>query len=223
MILSTPSYVIPGTYLENVRFIAEKPEIQSVELLFFIFDQETEELFDREAAEIKKFSKALGFTVHMPDELMARHEKLIDMTAEFARHYVIHPPERDRDGFLALLDEWTGRYGRKFLLENLIGREFDTLLRDLPSFHVCCDTGHLLVRGERPHQFLETYDSRLREVHLHGLEDGWDHKPFAGSLSWFVEIVPFLKNFQGICNLEVFSYADVETILDSLKYHGFPL
>lgn len=223
MILSSPSYVFPGTYLENVRFLAEKPAVRSVELLFFIFDRDTEELFDREAAEIKEFSNALGFTVHMPDDIKPRHEKLIEMTADFARHYVIHPPERDRDNFLKILEEWTGRYGPKFLLENLIGREFDTLLVDLPSFHVCCDTGHLLVRKERPASFLQNHDGRIEEIHLHGVKDGWDHTSFSGSEKWFGEIVPFLRTFRGTCNLEVFAYHDVETIIDSLKEHSLPV
>jgi len=46
--LSVPSFVIPGTYLENVLFLEDFAEIRAVELLFYLYDPETRELLIRE-------------------------------------------------------------------------------------------------------------------------------------------------------------------------------
>ena len=57
MVLSIPSYVIPGTYVENLRFLADKPSVQGVELLFYFWDAETQGLLAREEDEIRSLSE----------------------------------------------------------------------------------------------------------------------------------------------------------------------
>ncbi len=220
MIISTPSYLFPGTYLENIRYIHTIPDIASVELLFFIFDEETKLLYERERRDIEVFFPELQFTVHMPDELLPEHETLIEMTAPLTTHYILHPPADDEDRFLRLVTAWRKTYGELFLLENLIERDFEGILDKLGPMGVCCDTGHLLIRGHSPVRFCETYGERVKEIHLHGVEDGWDHKPFAEDQLWFRELVPFLKSFSGVVNLELFAVDDVDKLLKALKAVG---
>lgn len=218
MIISTPSYVIPGTYLENVRVISKDNRIGSVELLFFIYDGDTENLFLKEREDIRRFRKQLRFTVHMPDNLTSRHEGLIEATGDIAASYVLHPPEGDPVSFAEMVKGWVSRYGKRFLLENLIERDFsETLELCGDAIDICCDCGHLLIRGERPLSFLQHYGSRVREIHLHGVKDGWDHKPFSANERWFQEIVPFLSSFSGICNIELFALEEVKKVLDVLS------
>lgn len=217
MIISTPSYLFPGTYLENIRYIHTMPDITSVELLFFIFDEETKLLYGRERCEIEEFYPQLQFTVHMPDELLPEHEALIEATVPVATHYILHPPPGDTDRFLHLVTVWRKKYGEKFLLENLIERDFEGVLGKLGSMGVCCDTGHLLIRGRSPGRFCETYAERIREIHLHGVADGWDHKLFVDDEAWFRDLVPFLKSFSGVVNLELFTVDDVNKLLEVLK------
>lgn len=217
MVISTPSYLFPGTYLENIRYIHTMPEINSVELLFFIFDEETKLLYGRERRDIEAFYPHLRFTVHMPDELLPEHEALIEMTAPIATHYILHPPAEDTDRFLHLVTAWRKTYGEKFLLENLIERDFEGVLNKLGPMGVCCDTGHLLIRGRSPAWFCETYGESVREVHLHGTAEGWDHKPFDDEAIWFRDLVPFLKSFSGVVNLELFAVDDVNKMLEVLK------
>lgn len=217
MIVSAPSYIMRGTYLENVRRIAELPGINSVELLFFLYDEDTDNLIRREIGGIKEYAGPLGFTVHMPDELREDHREIIELTADIARHYVIHPPSRDEEGFLTLISDWIDDYGEKFMLENLIERGFDELLAALPRFGICFDTGHLLMRGEVPAEFTETYGRRVREVHLHGVSEGWDHSVFPADEPWFQGIIPFLREFTGVCNIEVFEEAGVLGVLKNLE------
>ena len=221
MTISTPSYIMPGTYLENVQHISGFPEIQSVELLFFMYDDETDKLILEELPGIQEYTGRLGFTVHMPDELQAEHRVIIERTKQFAVQYVLHPPEEEIDSFVSLLGGWIDEYGTIFLLENLIGREFESILRAEPRLGVCMDTGHLLIRGESPSGFAQRYGELIREIHLHGLVDGWDHNEFSGEDKWFQELVPFLRNFRGTCNIEVFKEDQVMAVLEVLR--GFSL
>lgn len=217
MIISTPSYIIPGSYLENVMHISQMNEIQSVELLFFLFDDETEELIKKELPAIRQYSGRLGFTLHLPDELKPEHRKLIEMTKDLALQYIVHPPAEDSDRFLSVASSWIDEYGPVFLLENLIEREFESLLLAEPRFGVCMDTGHLLVRGEDPASFANCYAGRIREIHLHGLIEGWDHNGFGSNDSWFQDLLPFLHTFSGICNIELFAETQVLKVLANLR------
>ena len=111
--VSVPSYVTPGTYLENLRFIDEHTDVRNVELLFFIYDDDTRSLLFSESERIAAYSDRFGFTVHMPDEIAAGHEEILEATACFASSFVIHPPKSDSGNspFLRLFDDWRLRYG----------------------------------------------------------------------------------------------------------------
>ncbi|MEW5815595.1 MAG: cobamide remodeling phosphodiesterase CbiR [Spirochaetota bacterium] len=220
MYISAPSYVIPGTYLENVRFISGIREIENVELFFFVFDAETENLLLKEIDSILSFNDRFGFTVHLPDIIESKHEKLIELTRDFTRHYVIHPPAGDIDTFLFLLDDWISRYGERFLLENLAEREWELLIRKRDRLKLCFDTGHLLLNNGNPGFFMKRYAGRIEEIHLHGVRDGWDHQSFRWDESWFQELSASLEGFAGVVNLEVFRYEQLQEIIDSLQHNG---
>jgi len=222
MILSVPSYVIPGTYGENVRFLAGFPQIQSVELLFYYYDAETEGLFQREKPLIASYRRRFGYGVHMPDPLEPKHERLIELTRDLCERYVLHTPEGEAEEFERMVKRWQRRYGPVFLLENLIDREFAAVAETMGSMDLCCDTGHLLMRGEEVAPFLQHYGSRIREIHLHGVVDGRDHRAFPITEPWFQRIVPLLRTFGGVLNLEVFSIEEVRTMLSVLAESGIP-
>jgi sugar phosphate isomerase/epimerase len=220
MKLSTPSFIFPGTYLENVGYIATFPQISSVELLFFLYDEDTEKLFLSEKEAIEAYTGKLHFTVHLPDTLRPDHEKLLHYTHSFADHYIVHPPAEDRHQFVSLLNEWSSRYGDRFLLENLIDRDFEGVLHELDTNGICCDIGHILMRREDPADFLAQYGDFIKEVHLHGVVDGWDHQAFTAEERWFEQLLPFLGSFSGTVNLEVFTVDDVNIILRALQESG---
>ena len=69
MTLSVPSYVIPGTYAENLRFLADKTAVDGVELLFYLYDEEVRTLMLAEIAEIRQFRSRFAYTVHMIDSM----------------------------------------------------------------------------------------------------------------------------------------------------------
>jgi hypothetical protein len=220
VILSVPSYVIPGTYAENLRFLVAVSEVRAVELLFYLYDGPTAELLRREAAEIASHRGRFSFSVHLPDDLQPEHEEILALTRPFADRYVLHPPASPPQAFLRTVERWRGRYGEIFLLENLVGRGFAALARRWPGMPVCCDTGHLLLGGEEIGRFLDEYGGRIGEIHLHGVRDGRDHRGFGPGEDWFQRLVPFLRGFQGVLNLEVFSIGEVRAILDALRARG---
>lgn len=226
MILSCPSFIIPGTYLENLEHVRDTGLADSVELLFFLFDEDTDKLLSREIEGIRELSTDLGITVHLPDDLKPEHENIIEKTSDFTRQYVVHPPPEDEDMFVETVSSWRHRHGDRFLLENLIGRDFEGLLKEFDSaadgektgaMPVCCDTGHLLVRGESPADFLVRYEGRVREVHLHGLDEGWDHNPFSSHEPWFLELAPLLAHFEGVVNIEVFREDHLKRVHEAMR------
>lgn len=218
MTLTVPSYIIPGTYLENVRFLDAESEIRGVELLFFMYDAETERLFLEERDAIAQYAGRFSFSVHMPDALVAGHERIVELTHEFADNYVVHEPEADIDGFGGLLTDWRKRYGDRFYLENLIGRDFDAAATRLSDMPVCLDVGHVLCRNESPARFAGRYANRIREIHLHGKgADGKDHQPFGADELWYAELCPFLSAFSGRMNIELFAFGDVRQVVEVLR------
>ena len=218
--LSVPSYIIPGTYLENVRYLANFPAIRAVELLFYLYDAQTRELLIREREGLASRRGRFSFSVHLPDDLKPEHAEILDLTRDLAERYILHPPPSGDDAFLRLVEQWRAQYGEVFLLENLIDRSFEALAAGLPGLPLCMDTGHLLLNGARIGDFLRRYGPRLQEIHLHGVRQAADHRPFLETEPWFRELAPFLRRFTGVVNLEVFSLADLTECLGTLRSVG---
>lgn len=216
MRISVPSYIIPGTYAENLRFIAEIGEITNVELLFFLFDKETDLLFEKEEGEIREFRRRFTYTIHLPDTLKPEHEVLVKKTEDFVDSYVVHPPKKEETEFIDLLNHWRGLYGNRFYLENLITRPNDDFLTKIPDLPACLDTGHMLLRGDKPAGFTQKFGSRIKEIHLHGINGGKDHHPFDKTEEWFQDLQPFLRDYDGIVTIELFDEKQVRKILPFL-------
>jgi hypothetical protein len=214
MNLFVPSWVVPGSYLENIRFLEDKREISGIELLFFLYDEETRRLFEKEYDEITRYKNRFRFTAHLPEPLKPEHCELIDRLSPLAEHFIVHP-----DGSELFPDD-------RFVLENTRLEKFENALLWLPSDKfVCMDTGHLLLEGKSPVDFLHRYGGRVKEIHLHGLDrekallDGKlpDHRPLKKNDRWFQELLPELERFDGVINLEVFSWAEAEESLGVLR------
>jgi sugar phosphate isomerase/epimerase len=214
MNIFVPSWVIPGSYLENLRFLENKPEISGVELLFFLYDVETRRLFEKEYDEIIRYKNRFRFTAHLPEPLKAEHKELIDRLSPLVEHFIVHP-----DGSALFPDN-------RFVLENTRLEKFENALQKLPPDKwVCMDTGHLLLEDKSPVSFLYHYGERVKEIHLHGLDrekallDGKlpDHRPVKKNDGWLQELLPELECFDGVINLEVFSWAEVEESLKALR------
>lgn len=239
MRITVPSWVIPGTYLENLKFLRDKPEIQGVELLFFLYDAEVRTLLDQEWAEILEYRNRFTLTVHLPDPLLPEHEELVQRLASAVRHFIVHPDPPDRAQAQGdLLRSWGNRYGGgaspRFFVENTRPQRLESLLPYLgEETGICMDTGHLLLEGQSPGAFFTRRQSRIGEIHLHSLAppqalaDGRlaDHRPLTrGDMvaphSWLAELLPLLSRFEGVVNLEMFSWEEVYASLTLLREAG---
>jgi hypothetical protein len=228
MDVSVPSWVIPGTYAENLRFLQDKKVISSVELLFFLYDGEVRAQLHAELAAIKDFAGRFSYTVHLPDNLTAEHEELIELLAPLARFFVVHPPKKDGTGLEAHIDRWIARYGPRFLVENTRTDRFDAFQPLVPQAGICMDAGHLVLEGKNPAAFAGLWNGRIGELHLHGVDtqaalgDGRlpDHRRLTGKEAWFSELEPFLRSFTGTLNIEVFSWEEAEPTLQLLAQQG---
>jgi sugar phosphate isomerase/epimerase len=230
---------MPGTYRENLVFLAEKPEIAGVELLFFLYDREIKSLLDREWQAILEYAERFTYTVHLPDQVKPEHEELIERFFLLARYFIVHPyPPEEAENQAALLQSWADRYRREdksrfngspFLIENTLPGRQETLLRRLPpDTGLCMDTGHLLLEGKNPRAFFSAYQERLGELHLHGLDqeaalrDGRlpDHRALRVGTAWLAGLIPWLQAFPGIINLELFSWDEVSQSIRVLRESG---
>ena len=222
MILSVPSYVIPGTYAENLRFLADKPDVRGVELLFYFWDDETRRLLDRESKEIRSFDGRFRFTAHLPDRVGPEHRVVLEATEAFARSWVVHPPRETSEipAFAGLVDEWRSRFGDRFFLENVRLPTFEAARRTLPDIPLCVDAGHLMMGGKDPASFvadLLAEGRRVEEIHLHGLSGGKDHRPFVRGAAWLRDLAPFLRSFEGVAEIELFAWDEAAEALDAIR------
>jgi hypothetical protein len=243
---TVPSWVIPGTYLENLRFLAGKPEITGVELLFFLYDQDIRAQLESEWRGIQEYGNRFNYTAHLPDTLLPEHWELVARLAPLVRHFIVHPgPVEGAKAQGELLHSWAEEFrtelsragtppdrmplrGGKspFLVENTFSGRFPGLLPYLDEgTGLCMDTGHLLLEGQNPADFLRRWGNRVGEIHLHGLDrekavlDGRlpDHRPLRAGDPWLIELVPLLADFTGTINLEVFSWEEAEESIAAMK------
>ncbi len=208
--ISCPSYIIPGTWWENITYIEKKrPEISNVELLFFIYNDETRRLIAPEEKLITSYTGRLTFTVHLPDPFLPEHLDLIEKTAPVTRHYILHPPEKGlEEEFSERVELLRKNYGNIFLLENLIGRNHPWFIKNT-DWPLCLDTGHALLRGHSPFEYFKRFKDRIKEIHLHDVIRGKDHSPLSKKSIWLKNFLPAVNNYKGIVNIELFSDKDI--------------
>jgi sugar phosphate isomerase/epimerase len=224
-----PSWVIPGSYLENIQFLEKQKNIGGVELLFFIYDDEVKKQFDTEWRKIAEYKQRFLFTAHLPEPLQEEHIALVEKLSTLCRHFIVHPANIEEAPRQAkFLSRWFSQFGKeKFLIENTNLSCFENLLTLLPDdTKLCMDTGHLLVNGDSPAAFFKKYRTRIEEIHLHGTDiekaksDGRlaDHRPLRANDLWLKELSGPLNDYQGVINLELFSWEEVEKSLECWRH-----
>ncbi len=181
MKLACPSWVIPGSWGENLDFILSQVErpVNGVELLVFDFDAKTRAALAAELPTIARAASQLELSIHLPSRVGPGTLELVDMMKDFAKVFVVHPPKRgdegDFAGFLraAADDALRGQlFAIEYTNEGDFARGFGLLDESgIPSsnFPICMDTGHLLIEGRDPADFARWAGERLARVHLHDI------------------------------------------------------
>jgi hypothetical protein len=234
MVLTVPSWVISGTYRENLVFLEEKTGVEGVEFLFFLYDDEVRTLLADEWPAVLEYRWRFTYTAHLPDRVLPEHGALIERLLLLVRDFIVHPYKSEEVKLQErILRSWLERYGDLgkglFLLENTYPGWLEALLPLLPSdMGLCMDTGHLLLEGRDPVDYFNRYADRIGEIHLHSIDrekaacDGRlpDHRPLREGEPWLERLLPFLEAYAGVVNLEVFSWEEAAQSIGVLQRAG---
>ncbi|MGC8821039.1 MAG: cobamide remodeling phosphodiesterase CbiR [Fervidobacterium sp.] len=208
-LIGTTSWLIPGTYYENARLVAQL--VDFVELLIYTWDEETKELLDKELKSLKKLHEKYGlvYSVHLPVDTLENVKAVLryfneDKNGEEGLdkklpiiNYVVHP-FNDSD-FLEIINS-----NEKIAVENLS--------QEVINHHrTVFDIGHHLLGKKVDHSFLEN----IVEVHVMGVENGKDHKKL--NEKTLDEIYKILRNKFHKVDYVCFEVFDLNDLIESLK------
>ncbi|MBU0575980.1 MAG: sugar phosphate isomerase/epimerase [Proteobacteria bacterium] len=247
--LGTTSYVIPADLKANVAFLADK--VDDVELVLFesheisnLPDADTlralKETADRHD---------LTYTVHLPldawlghaEEAVRRRSldkclRVIELTAllnPFAYIIHFHGDHRGESPSPDLM-RWTE--GHRLAVERLVQAVSpEDLCVETLDYHykliedividyqlsVCLDIGHQLLCGVDPEACLDRYMPRTRVLHLHGVEEGHDHRSLAvlpdGLLTSLVNRLGSGPEKPRVLTVEIFDEAALNESMNVLR------
>jgi sugar phosphate isomerase/epimerase len=98
------------------------------------------------------------------------------------------------------------------------------LIEDIVSDYglsVCVDIGHLLLCGHAPEDYLDRYLPQTRVLHLHGIEDGHDHRSLAflpaGLLTTMMDQLESGSKNSRVLTMEIFDERAFNQSLDILS------
>ncbi len=202
--LGTTSYVIPDDILPNVRFLANR--VDDIEIVLFESDGESNLPSEETVLALNELAahNGLTYTVHLPIDIHTGHAELgerrraVDACRRIIARmepaepvaYILHlardrrgeSPSDDiprwqalhRDSIRRIIQEVSPV---KLCIENL-DYPFERvagIVRE-SGVSVCTDIGHLLLGDRNVHAHLDRHLARTRVVHLHGIENGVDHR-----------------------------------------------
>jgi hypothetical protein len=213
-----PSYLVPGTWLENLIAVRPLDWIEGVELLFFAWDEDARSILGAEREAIARLAGRFSYSLHLPDPLRPEDEELVALTRDFVGLYVIHPPRAaSAEIWAGMVESWRSRYGDDFLLEYCGAEDFAAAERALPGLPLCPDAGRLARDGIATAEWIAARGSRVRELHLHRAAGGKDHLPLVAGEPWLEDLAPFLAGFGGRVELELFSLEGAESSRRALE------
>lgn len=247
--MGTTSYIIPADLLTNVLFLADK--VDDIELILFESEEITNLPDAATVQKLKEISKRhdLTYTVHLPLDTWMGHEqssvrqrsvdkclRVIECTAPLAPFaYVIHF-HGDHPGESPAPDMVRWIEGHRRSVERLIQvvapEDLCVEILDYPydlidgivsdyQLSVCLDIGHLLLYGYAPEDYFDRYLPRSRVIHLHGVEEGQDHRSVAfvpaGLLTTLVNRLGNGPNKTRVLTMEIFDERMLHHSLDVLS------
>jgi sugar phosphate isomerase/epimerase len=244
--LGTTSYIVPDEILPNVLYLADK--VDDIELVLFESDEFSNLPDATTMKRLKEIADGadLTYTIHLPLDTWMGHEqesvrvqsvdkclRVIERTAPLSPFaYVLHFHGDERGECpSADLNRWIEGHRRSVekLLQNVHSHDLCVETLDYPfaviedivgdyNLSVCLDIGHLLMCGHTPEDYLDRYLPRTRVLHLHGIEDGNDHRSLsffpAGLLSDIIEHLGNGANIPRVLTMEIF---DEEALNQSLS------
>jgi sugar phosphate isomerase/epimerase len=235
--LGSTSYVYPADILSNVRRLASLVDDVEL-VLFEVDDGQNNlpspdvvDTLNGLAAE-----HDLTYTVHLPLDLRLASDDSSPSLEKACRvircvrslgpwAYVVHLDGNEivPDAGPAALTRWRDQAAHSLDLlgqevgdpqvlavENLESYAPDAFLPllDHLSVSLCLDVGHFIKSGSDPLLYLQTHLGRTRVVHLHGCQDGRDHRGLdLLPNALLIDLLDLLlsSKYQGVLTLEVFT------------------
>jgi sugar phosphate isomerase/epimerase len=247
--LGTTSYIIPEEILPNVLFLANK--VDDIELVLFESDEFSNLPDAATVKRLKEVADRsdLTYTVHLPMDTWMGHEeasvqhrsvdkclRVIECTAPLSPFaYVLHFHGDSRGSCPSPdLERWIDGHRRSVerLLQNVDSHDLCVETLDYPyeliediirdyNLSVCLDIGHLLLCGHEPEDYFERYLPRTRVLHLHGIEDGHDHRSLSflssSLLNTIIDRLGNGSNMSRVLTMEIFDDGALIQSLDVLS------
>lgn len=244
--IGTTSFIYPAGYHTNARLLA--PFVDEIELLFFECEPQggLPDEGEIETLRLLAADNRLTYNVHLPmdifpgspDSRIRRQalegiKRIVSLTRPLSPStYTLHLPW-EGPAVSGLRPAWSKRLCRFVndlcqwgLAPERVSVEtldfpfhwLDDLLADFPV-KVCIDLGHLLVHGVDPYRTFQIYGPRTVVIHLHGTDGKHDHLAL-DHLSDALQrvVISILSRFKGVVSLEVFSYPDLVSSLETLDF-----
>ena len=247
--LGTTSYIIPADLLPNVAFLADK--VDDIELVLFESHEYSNLPDAATLRKLKEMADRcdLTYTVHLPLDTWMGHKeesvrrqsvdkclRVIERMAPISPFaYVVHFHADQRGARPSPeMERWIEghRQSVEMLLRGVDARDLCVEVLDYPydlidgivsdyGLSVCLDIGHLLLYGYDPEEYLDRHLSRARVLHLHGIEDGQDHRSIAkvpaGLLATLIERLGNGQNQTRVVTMEIFEENALAQSLDVLS------
>lgn len=254
--LGSTSYVYPADILPNVQRLAPLVDDVEL-VLFEVDDGQNNlpspDIID--ALNSLATEHDLTYTVHLPLDLrlasgdsspsLEKARRVIGCTCALTPWaYVVHldGAEVSSDPSTAVLARWRDQAARSLdLLGQEVGDPHVLAVENLESYtpdaflplldrlpvSLCLDVGHFIKSGSDPLPYLQTYLERTRVVHLHGCQDGRDHRGLdLLPNALLIDLLDLLvsSKYQGVLTLEVFTqrhfFPGRESILALMEERG---
>jgi len=222
MIVGATSWQIRGTYLDNVKLIAN--HLDCCELLVYTWDLPTEELLIKEMGAI---IQQTPISIHLPTDTLENVKCAVAFFEKFnCLNLTVHPFA----DFKGLADFYfnhvANRSNNKLCLENLEDNTFNEFMnyvgQEKEKLTITMDYGHLLYTGESVDAFYNEYAPQIREIHFHGANQDKAHiYPDKTSLETFQKFITthdFPESLP-VC-VELFHWPETKQLVKALKTHA---
>ncbi|MEW6368364.1 MAG: cobamide remodeling phosphodiesterase CbiR [Acidobacteriota bacterium] len=248
--LGTTSYILPADIVPNVEYLA--PMVDDVEVLIFESD-EISSLPDTAAIERLvelALRHHLTYTVHLPLDIdlgactdrrqaVGKCLRVIDRVARIRPFaYVLHlePPDRrahapdETAEWVQAADESVGEIVESIgdpglLCAETVAVPFERIEEIIVKhgLSICLDIGHMALHGYALDACLRRCFAKCRVIHLHGLNDGQDHRHIKLlDRAWRELLMDYLYADAGrerVLTIEVFAQEDLDISLDEMRTH----
>lgn len=247
--LGTTSYIVPDEILPNVLYLADK--VDDIELVLFESDEFSNLPDSTTVKRLRKIADGadLTYTIHLPLDTWMGHDlssvreqsvdkclRVIDRTAPLLPFaYILHFHGDERGECPSQdMERWIDghRHSVERLLQDVPSQDLcvetldyhytyiDNIVSDY-NLSVCLDIGHLLMCGHTPEDYLDRYLPRTRVLHLHGIEDGHDHRSLSflsnGLLTTLIDRLGNNSNIPRVLTMEIFDEGAFNQSLDVLS------